>query len=142
MTTRVHPCSGVPTPTLPRVHYRLTITVVAVSVVALAGVIATMWVTEFLPSTIRWPVVLVLLVLVSILWSSVMRRQVTRLIESPLEECVAAAEAIAQGETSKRLPPGETFEFDLLASSINRTPKDIQRRYNRPRNTTHPGDLP
>jgi len=124
-TSRAHPSSGVPTPRLPRVHYRLTVTVVAVSVVALAGVIATMWVTEFLPSSVRWPVVLALLVLVSILWSSVMRRQVTQLIESPLEECVAAAEAIAQGETSKRLPPGETYEFDLLASSINRMTEQL-----------------
>ncbi len=87
---------------------------------ALVGVIITMWITEYLPSSARWPIVLLLFFLVSLVWTSVLRRQIERLVEAPLAESMSAAEAIAEGETSKRVPPGETYEFDLLATSINR----------------------
>ena len=109
-----------PSSTLPRIHHRLTVAVIAVSVLALVGVIITMWITEYLPTSVRWPIVLVLMFLVSLVWTSVLRRQVERLVEAPLAECVSAAEAIAEGETSRRVPQGETYEFDLLATSINR----------------------
>lgn len=105
---------------LPRIHHRLTVAVVAVSVSALVGVILTMWITEYLPVNVRWPVVVVLMFLVSLVWTSVLRRQVEKLVEAPLAETVAAAEAIASGDTTRRVPPGETHEFDQLASSINR----------------------
>lgn len=114
-----------PTTPLPRIHQRLTVAVVAVSVFALVGVIISMWVTEFLSPSIRWPVVLVLLFLVSLVWTSVLRRQVERLVEAPLAESVAAAEAIAGGETSRRAPPGDTHEFDLLSASINRMTEQL-----------------
>ncbi|MBL0170249.1 MAG: HAMP domain-containing protein [Gemmatimonadaceae bacterium] len=110
---------------LPRIHHRLTVAVVAVSVFALVGVIVTMWVTEYLAEDIRWPVVLALLFLVSLVWTSVLRRQVERLVEAPLAESVAAAEAIAEGETSRRVPPGDTYEFDQLATSINRMTEQL-----------------
>ena len=96
-----------------------------VSVTAFTSVVATMWLTELLPGAVRWPVVLLLLLLVSLLWSSMLRRQVARLVEAPLEECVAATEAIALGETSKRLAPGNTYEFDVLATSINRMTEQL-----------------
>ncbi len=114
-----------PTTPLPRIHQRLTVAVVAVSVFALVGVIISMWVTEFLSPGIRWPVVLLLLFLVSLVWTSVLRRQVERLVEAPLAESVAAAEAIAGGETSRRAPPGDTHEFDLLSASINRMTEQL-----------------
>ncbi len=114
-----------PTTPLPRIHQRLTVAVVAVSVFALFGVIISMWVTEFLSPAIRWPVVLVLLFLVSLVWTSVLRREVVRLVEAPLAESVAAAEAIAGGETSRRAPPGDTHEFDLLSASINRMTEQL-----------------
>ncbi|MBP6771913.1 MAG: HAMP domain-containing protein, partial [Gemmatimonadaceae bacterium] len=117
--------SVVPTTPLPRIHQRLTVAVVAVSVFALFGVIISMWVTEFLSPAIRWPVVLVLLFLVSLVWTSVLRREVVRLVEAPLAESVAAAEAIAGGETSRRAPPGDTHEFDLLSASINRMTEQL-----------------
>lgn len=113
-----------PTP-LPRIHHRLTVAVVAVSVFALVGVIITMWITEYLSPNVRWPVVLALLFLVSLIWTSVLRRQVERLVEAPLAESMAAAEAIAEGETSRRAPPGETYEFDQLATSINRMTEQL-----------------
>ncbi|MCC6242431.1 MAG: HAMP domain-containing protein [Gemmatimonadaceae bacterium] len=105
---------------LPRIHHRLTVAVVVVSAAALVGVIITMWLTEYLAENVRWPVVLVLLLLISILWSSILRRKIEHLVETPLEEAVAAAEAIAEGQTARRAPPGGTHEFDLLATSINR----------------------
>ncbi len=117
--------SAVASTSIPRIHHRLTVAVVAVSVFALVGVIVTMWITEFLSPSIRWPVVLVLLFLVSIVWTSVLRRQVEKLVEAPLAECMAAAESIAEGQTSRRVPPGETYEFDQLATSINRMTEQL-----------------
>lgn len=110
-----------PTPQpLPRIHHRLTVSVVVVSAAALVGVIITMWLTEYLRESVRWPVVLVLLLLISILWSSILRRRIEQLVETPLADAVAAAEAIAEGQTARRAPPGGTYEFDQLATSINR----------------------
>jgi len=115
----------VPSNPLPRIHHQLTVAVVAVSVVALVGVIVTMWVTEYLPDRIRWPVVVVLLLLVSVLWISILRRKVAELIEAPLAESVTAAELIADGHTTRRAPPGQSYEFDQLATSINRMTEQL-----------------
>ena len=113
------------TSSFPRIHSRLTFVLVTASLVALLGVIATMWVTEYLPASARWPVVVLLLTLVSFVWSMVMRREVKRVVEDPLAACVAAAEAIAMGETTQRVPTGETHEFNVLATSINRMTEQL-----------------
>ena len=63
---------------------------------------------------------LLLVVLVSVVWVSVLRRQVLKLVEVPLAQCVEAAEAIADGDNTRRVPVGETYEFAQLATSINR----------------------
>lgn len=110
---------------IPRAHDKLTVAVVAVSVSALIAVMLTMVLTEYLPRTVRWPVVIAAMLLVSFVWTTVLRRQVESLIEAPLEECMAAAEAIASGETSRRVPPGQTYEFDQLAVSINRMTEQL-----------------
>ena len=110
---------------LKSIHHRLTVAIVAVSVFALFGVLLTVWIAEFLPQGVRFPVVFGLLFLVSIVWTSVLRRQVARVIEAPLAESVAAAEAIAGGDTSRRVPPGETYEFDQLGASINRMTEQL-----------------
>ena len=87
---------------------------------ALAAIILTMWVTEYLPPLLRWPLVALLVVLVSIVFVSVLRRQVVELVEVPLAQCVEAAESIAGGDNSRRLQAGQTHEFAQLAASINR----------------------
>ncbi len=109
----------------PRIQARLSLVLVAATLVALVAVIATMWLTEYLPSTARWPVVLLLLGLISTVWAKSIRRELHRVVEAPLAACVAAAEAIAQGETTKRVPEGATQEFHLLATSINRMTEQL-----------------
>ncbi|WP_310570252.1 ATP-binding protein [Gemmatimonas sp.] len=104
----------------PRIHQRLKQVLVLASGSALAAIILTMWVTEYLPPYLRWPLVVLLVVLVSIVWVSVLRRQVVELVEIPLAQCVEAAEAIADGDNSRRVPVGQTHEFAQLATSINR----------------------
>lgn len=42
------------------------------------------------------------------------------LVIGPLEEVVQAVEAIAAGDLSRRIPPGETREFARLSRSVNR----------------------
>ena len=104
----------------PRIHQRLKQVLVLTSGSALAAIILTMWVTEYLPAYLRWPLVALLVVLVSVVWVSVLRRQVLKLVEVPLAQCVEAAEAIADGDNTRRVPVGETYEFAQLATSINR----------------------
>ena len=104
----------------PRIHQRLKQVLVLTSSSALAAIILTMWVTEYLPAYLRWPLVALLVVLVSVVWVSVLRRQVLKLVEVPLAQCVEAAEAIADGDNTRRVPVGETYEFAQLATSINR----------------------
>ena len=79
-----------------------------------------MWITEGLPPSTRWPLVLLLVCLVTVVFASMLRRQVADLVERPLAQCVEAAEAIAGGDNSRLVPPAETAEFHQLASSINR----------------------
>jgi two-component system, NtrC family, sensor kinase len=115
----------VPQPPLRQVNDRLTFAVVGISVAAMIAVILTMLLTEYLSPNTRWAVVVLLMLLVSLSWTSILRQQVERLVETPLAQCMAAAEAIASGETSRRVPPGETHEFDQLASSINRMTEQL-----------------
>lgn len=79
-----------------------------------------MWATEGMPPATRWPLVTALLVLVVWVFASVLKRQVVRLVERPLAESVEVAEAIANGESGRLVPPAETIEFNQLATSINR----------------------
>lgn len=104
----------------PRIHSRLKRVLVLTSGGALAAIILTMWVTEYLPAYLRWPIVALLVVLVSTVCVSVLRRQVVALVEVPLAQCVEAAEAIADGDNTRRVPVGDTYEFAQLATSINR----------------------
>ncbi len=104
----------------PRIHDRLRAVLTIASASAIGGIIATMWITETLPPSTRWPLVLLLVVLVSGLFASVLRRQVAELVERPLAQSVQAAEAIADGDTNRLVPPADTVEFNQLASSINR----------------------
>ena len=46
--------------------------------------------------------------------------QVDRTILRPLRQAMGAAEAIADGDLARRLPPGDTLEMANLASSVNR----------------------
>lgn len=46
--------------------------------------------------------------------------RIRRLVLDPLDGVVAATEAIASGDLSRRVPPGETMEFARLSRSVNR----------------------
>jgi two-component system, NtrC family, sensor kinase len=46
--------------------------------------------------------------------------QVDKIILHPLRDAMAAAEAIAEGDLARRLPPGDTREMANLAASVNR----------------------
>jgi signal transduction histidine kinase len=46
--------------------------------------------------------------------------QVDRTVLRPLRQAMAAAEAIAEGDLARRLPPGDTHEMSNLADSVNR----------------------
>lgn len=114
-----HPPVVLEIPT-PRIHQKLKQVLALASGSALGAIMLTMWVTEYLPPLLRWPMVALLVALVSTVWVSVLRRQVVELVERPLAECVKAAEAIADGDNSRRVPAGQTHEFAQLATSINR----------------------
>jgi two-component system NtrC family sensor kinase len=105
---------------LPSINRKLLLAVALPNAVAVAGIIATMWVTEGLAPITRALAVVMLLSLVSVVWASVLRRRAARLIEAPLAVSVEVAERIARGDTSCRLPGGETREFDALATGVNR----------------------
>ena len=104
----------------PSIHDRLQRVLIAASAGLIVAIITTMWFTEQLPSSIRWPIVVLLVFLVALLSASILQRQVSELIEVPLEQCVAAADALARGDATNTVPPATTAEFNLLASSINR----------------------
>lgn len=110
---------------LPSVSRRLITAVLEVNATAAVGIIATMIVTEYLPIGSRFIVVAVLVLLVTLVWARVLRRRVRRIVQEPLAEGLAAAEAIAGGEHTRRLAPGETREFDQLARSINRMTEQL-----------------
>ncbi len=119
LAVREHPPPVLAIPT-PRIHQRLKQVLALASGAALAAIILTMWFTDHLPPMVRWPLVALLVMLVSVVWVSVLRRQVVALVEVPLAQCVAAAEAIAAGDSTRRVPVGDTHEFAQLAVSINR----------------------
>ena len=48
------------------------------------------------------------------------RYLVTRLVTDPMATLVQATQAVADGELSRRAPPGNTRELDRLADSVNR----------------------
>ncbi len=102
-----------------RIHSRLTIAVATVSLLALMPVIAIMWLTEYLPDAARWPLVLLVLVLVAVGWIIAVRRMVRELVERPLADIVLATEAVASGEVARRIDEGATYEFAKLAAGIN-----------------------
>ncbi len=104
----------------PSIHDRLQRVLIAASAGLIVSIITTMWFTEQLPPGRRWPIVVGLVFVVALLSASILQRVVARLIEEPLENCIAAADAIARGDTSQTVPPAGTQEFQLLASSINR----------------------
>jgi two-component system NtrC family sensor kinase len=107
------------TPT-PRIRQQLEKVLALASGIALGAIILSMWITESQSPSLRWPIVALLVVLVSTVWVSVLRRQIVDLIERPLAQCIHAAEAIADGDNSRRVPAGQTHEFAQLAVSINR----------------------
>ncbi len=112
--------NGVNEPSRPRIHDRLQRVLAVACGLTIVAIIVTMWITEGLPSATRWPLVALLLLLVVWVFASVLRRQVAQLVERPLAESVAVAEAIASGESNRIVPRAETQEFDQLATSINR----------------------
>lgn len=103
-----------------RIHVRLRRVLIATFTPTLAAIALSMWATESLPPATRWPLVVGLLVLVVWVFANVLKRQVAKLVEQPLAESVDVAEAIANGESGKLVPPAETIEFNQLAASINR----------------------
>lgn len=109
-----------PDTNLPSIHDRLQRVLIVASAGLIVAIITTMWFTEQLPSSIRWPIVVLLVFLVALLSASVLQRQVAELIEVPLEHCVAAADAMARGDSTNIVPMASTAEFNMLASSINR----------------------
>jgi two-component system, NtrC family, sensor kinase len=127
-TVSSHHCSDLDTPHphrvpdihRPSIHDRLQRVLIAASAGLIVAIITTMWFTEQLPSSIRWPIVVLLVFLVALLSASILQRQVAELIEVPLEHCVAAADAMARGDVTNTVPEATTAEFNMLASSINR----------------------
>jgi signal transduction histidine kinase len=104
----------------PSIHDRLQRVLIVASAGLIVAIITTMWLTESLPATVRWPIVVLLVFLIALFSASVLQRQVADLIEVPLQHSVAAADAIARGDVTKAVPAALTSEFDQLASSINR----------------------
>jgi len=104
----------------PSIHDRLQRVLIVASAGLIAAIITTMWFTESLPASVRWPIVVLLVILIALFSARVLQRQVANLIEVPLQHCVAAADAIARGDVTKSVPQALTAEFDQLASSINR----------------------
>ena len=60
---------------LPSVSRRLIIAVLEVNATAVACIVVTMLVTEYLPAAIRIPAVVLLVLLVLVVWTSVLRRR-------------------------------------------------------------------
>ena len=110
---------------LPTVAKRLIIAVLGVNTAAVAGIIATMLVTQYLSGALRIMLAGALIVLIFIIWASVLRTQILSLVSRPLGSSLEAAEAIAGGETTRRLPVGVTRELDQLARSVNRMTEQL-----------------
>jgi two-component system, NtrC family, sensor kinase len=104
----------------PSIHDRLQRVLIVTSAGLIVAIITTMWFTETLRAGIRWPIVVILVFIVTLLSASILQRVVARLIEEPLGHCVEAADAIARGDVSHTVPTASTHEFQQLATSINR----------------------
>lgn len=110
---------------LPSISRKLLVAVTVTNAVAAFGIVVTISITDTLTNPARQFAQVILLAMVGLLWASVLQRQFTRLIETPLDNSVQAAKAIARGDTSQRLPAGETREFDALATSVNRMTEQL-----------------
>lgn len=110
---------------LPPISRKLLIAVTVTNAVAAFGIVATMSITEGMTDPTRSIVFAALLVLIGLVWAMVLQRQFARLVEAPLADSVHAAEQIAAGDTSKRLPPASTQEFQALATSVNRMTEQL-----------------
>lgn len=109
----------------PRIHDRLQRVLIIASAGLIIAIIITMWSTEQLVAAVRWPIAGLLVCLVAVTSARALQRQVAELIEAPLGHCVKAADAIASGDTTQKVPPASTLEFDQLASSINRMTEQL-----------------
>lgn len=114
-----------PAKKLPQITRKLLVDVTVTNAVAAFGIVATMSITEGMADPARTILFLTSLVLIGLVWAMVLQRQFRRLIEEPLAGSVYAAESIARGDTSKRLPAGDTIEFQALASSVNRMTEQL-----------------
>lgn len=104
----------------PSIHDRLQRVLITASAGLIVSIITTMWFTEQLRASIRWPIVVSLVFVVALLSASILQRVVAKMIEVPLDHCVEAADAIARGDVTHIVPEAETHEFQQLAASINR----------------------
>ncbi|MBC8088551.1 MAG: HAMP domain-containing protein [Phycisphaerae bacterium] len=114
-----------PTTQLPAVSRKLLIAVTVTNAVAAFAIVATMSVTEGMRDPARTVLFVALLVLIGLVWAMVLQRQFASLVEAPLADSVHAAELIAAGDTSRRLPPARTQEFQALATSVNRMTEQL-----------------
>jgi two-component system, NtrC family, sensor kinase len=105
---------------LPRLRNQLLGAIALTNLGAVAGIMLAMWLTETMQQPARGALLATLFLLVATVWISVLRRRIAELAEAPLAHTIAAAEAIAAGDTTRRTEPGETLEFDALSTSINR----------------------
>lgn len=112
-------------PKLPGISRKLLIAVTVTNAVAAFGIVVTMSITEGLSEPARTIAVVALLGMVGLVWAMVLQRQFARLVESPLAVSMNTAELIARGDTSRRLPDGETQEFHALATSVNRMTEQL-----------------
>jgi signal transduction histidine kinase len=116
---------AVPNLLLPSIHRRLLLTIALTNIGAVLGIVVSMWLTEGMQQPVRWTLRAILFTLVLIVWTSVLRRHIATTVEVPLHDTVAAAEAIASGDTTNRVQPGDTREFDALSTSINRMTEQL-----------------
>lgn len=110
---------------LPPISRKLLIAVTVTNAVAAFGIVVTMSITEGLNEPGRTISVVLLLGMVGLVWAMVLQRQFARLVEAPLAVSMNTAEAIAKGDTSRRLPDGKTQEFHALAMSVNRMTEQL-----------------
>jgi signal transduction histidine kinase len=121
LETRTRPRS-VPKPTTPpSLNERLLVALALLATAALLVAMSSVLLYGMMPDEPWGPALLVGLVTadtcVFVLFGAV---QLRRLVLRPLEDAVAAAEAIAAGDLKRRVPEGATQEFAALAASVNR----------------------
>ena len=103
------------------IRTELLVSLAILAVAALAFAVAAVEVIATRPDPARSAVYLVVLVAADVLvFVAFAAVQVERAILRPLRETMAAAEAIAGGDLDRRVPLGNSREFALLATSVNR----------------------